>query len=128
MQVKELIFSPLTSCNLDTDVAEARDILEAKGITAMPVINAEDAGSLEGIVTFHDLAGVYDDNVNIQQVMSTKIYAVTHETSIETAARIMIDKKIHHLVAMEGSKIIGIVSSLDYVRLVAESKSADKSA
>jgi CBS domain-containing protein len=64
---------------------------------------------------------VYDDNVNIQQVMSTKIFAVTPESSIQYAAKIMIDKKIHHLVVMDKGNLVGIVSSLDFVKLVEKS-------
>ena len=122
MKVKELIRKPVTSCTADTDVGAARDLMKLKGISAVPVVEVDgDKINIEGIVSYHDLAGVYDDNVLIQQVMTTHIYAVTPDTLVQDAAKIMIDKKIHHLVAMSEGELVGIISSFDFVKMVAES-------
>lgn len=121
MKVKDLIVTEVTACTLEDDVRRARDLMDLKKISALPVVSMDNGKSiLEGIVSFQDLAGVYDDTVNIRQVMSTKIYAIKPETSVQNAAKIMLSKGIHHLIAMEGDQIVGMISSMDFVKLVSE--------
>ena len=123
MQVKELIVTPVASCLTSTDVGSARDLMTLKKISALPVVDVvDDQAKLKGIVSIFDLAGVYDDTINIKQVMSKDIHAIAPDASIQEAAEMMIEHKIHHLIAMEGEKIVGIISSFDFVKLVADSK------
>ncbi|NNF34895.1 MAG: CBS domain-containing protein [Saprospiraceae bacterium] len=120
MIVKEIINTPVATLNLDADVASARDLMTLKKISCVPIVHVHgDDVEIEGIVSFHDLVGVYDDTVPVSQVMTRKIYAVTPDTSIQKAAEVMIEKKIHHLVVMDGEELVGIISALDFVNLIA---------
>lgn len=122
MQVKDIIVTPVTACDINSDIGQVRDLMNQKKISALPVVHIEkDSVKLRGIVSFQDLAGVYDDSINVQQVMTTDVVAVSPEATIQEAARTMIDRKIHHLVVSDKGDIKGIVSSLDFVKLVAES-------
>jgi CBS domain-containing protein len=121
MLVKDMISDKVILCTFDDDVAKVRNILDLRKISALPVASIKDGKAvLEGIVTYQDLAGVYDDTINIRQIMTSHVFAVTLDTSTESAAKIMLDKMVHHLVVMDGDDIAGILSSFDYVRLAAE--------
>ena len=121
MIVRDIINSPVATLNLDADVASARDLMTLKKISCVPIVHLDGEDiEVEGIVSFHDLVGVYDDTVPVSQVMTTKIYAVTPETSLHKAAEVMMEKKIHHLIVMDDNKLIGIISALDFVKLFAE--------
>lgn len=121
MTVKDLIKPPVTTCTIKTGVAGARDLMTLKKISALPVVEVKGEDiTLRGIVSFADLAGVYDDNINIQQVMTHDVTVIPLETTVQEAASIMFENRIHHLVVMNGDKITGIVSSLDFVKLVAD--------
>ena len=123
MKVNELLSFPVSTITLDSDVGQARDIMKLKKISALPVVSVEgEKVIVEGIVSVHDMAGVYDDNVPIKQVVSRKIFAVTPGTSIKKAAEVMLEKKVHHLIVLDGEELVGIVSALDYVKLVADSQ------
>lgn len=121
MKINELIVTPVTTCTMESDVAHVRDLMTLKNISAIPVVKVDkDKPLVEGIITYHDLAGVYDDTVKVKQIMSRTIYAVDPEISVQKAAQIMIDKKIHHLIAMKEDELVGILSTMDFVKIVAE--------
>ncbi len=120
--------SPVTTCTLTADVGGIRDLMKQKGISALPVVEVSNGDArIRGIVSYFDLAGVYDDNVNIQQVMTPNVAVVSADYSAEEAAKVMLDKQIHHLVVIDKGEIVGMVSSMDFVRLVAGKKVVLKS-
>ena len=119
MQVKELLRSPVTTCSKDTDVAAARDLMRLKGYSSLPVVKLDDGKAvILGIISYADLVGVYDDNINVQQVMTENVHSVHPEASIKEAAQLMVEKGIHHLVVKD-ERIQGIISSFDFVKIVA---------
>jgi CBS domain-containing protein len=121
MKVRDIIATPVATLTLDSDVGRARDLMTLKKISSIPIVNLEDdVIEVEGIVSFQDLVGVYDDSVKLVQVMSRNIYAVTPETTLQKAAEVMMEKRIHHLIVMEQDQLVGIISALDFVKLVAE--------
>ena len=121
MKVRDIIVTPVTTITTDSDVATARDLMNMKKISVLPVVDVDvDTVEVEGIVSQQDLNGVYDDNIQLSQIMTTKIFAVDPNLSVQRAAEIMLDKKIHHLIVMENDDLIGIISSMDMVKIVAE--------
>ncbi|NNE30686.1 MAG: CBS domain-containing protein [Saprospiraceae bacterium] len=124
IQVKSFMKNPVITCTLPEDVGNVRDLMTQKGIHAIPLVDVEDNGrvTIRGIVTSDDLVGVYDDTVDIQQVMTQKVHVVNPQSNAQSAAKMMIRHNTHHLVAMEDGKIVGMVSSLDFVELIAEQK------
>lgn len=121
MQVNDLITLPVTTCTTSMDIGGVRDLMNLKNFSALPVVESkEDQIVLKGIVTYQDLAGVYDDNINVQQVMSTEVTTVAPTASVQEAALSMISHRIHHLVVLDDEKIVGIISSYDFLKLVAD--------
>ncbi len=122
MLVKELIVSPVTTCSVTTNVGEARDLMTIKKFSALPVVKVDNGSViLKGIVSYFDLSGVYDDRINIQQVMTSNAEVISIDATVQEAAQLMLQKKIHHLVAVDGNEIYGIISSFDFVKVVARS-------
>lgn len=121
IQVKDFMSSPVISCTTDTNVGKVRDLMQLKGFSAIPVVNIKgEKVEIRGIISLRDLAGVYDDNVNVQQLMTQRVNVVPPHTSAQSAANLMQRKHIHHLVVMEDGQIKGMVSAADFVRLVAK--------
>lgn len=120
--VKDFMVQPVASMILPNDVGTVRDLMNRKNCHAIPLVDVGDNQkiTIRGIVTSDDLVGVYDDEVDIQQVMNKDVHAISPDADAQAAARMMLEKKVHHLLVMEGEKIVGIISSLDFVRLVAE--------
>ena len=56
----------------------------------------------------------------VRDVMIRDVVSVPPELPVEKAAQLMIERRIHRLPVVADGKLVGIVSSLDFTRLVAE--------
>ena len=121
IQVKDFMTKPVVTCILPTDVGTVRDLMNQKDCHAIPLVEVSDNDEINvrGIVTSDDLIGVYDDTVDIQQIMTKKIHVVSAQSNVQSAAKMMLRHQVHHLLVIEEGKVVGILSSLDFVDLVA---------
>lgn len=58
----------------------------------------------------------------VDEVMTHTLYSLAPDTDVREAARYMIEHGIHRLVVVEDSELMGIVTTTDVVRAVAEGK------
>ena len=56
----------------------------------------------------------------VRDVMIRDIVTVPPDLPVGKAAQLMLERRIHRLPVVESGKLVGIVSSLDFTRLVAE--------
>jgi len=56
----------------------------------------------------------------VREVMIQDVVTVSPELPVTKAAQLLIERRIHRLPVVENGKLVGIVSSLDFTRLVAE--------
>jgi CBS domain-containing protein len=99
--------------------------MNQKNCHAIPLVemDADQDINIRGIITSDDLVGVYDDTVDIRQVMSEKVVVTHPNSSAASAAKMMLRHGIHHLIVMEQEEIVGMLSSFDFVQLIAERES-----
>jgi CBS domain-containing protein len=63
------------------------------------------------------------DDIYVGSLMSSGTISVTRDTYVEDAAQTLMDKQIGSLVVVDGNnQLEGILTSTDFVRIVAESK------
>lgn len=58
----------------------------------------------------------------VSEAMMGTVYALTPDTEVPEAAAYMLETGIHRVLVMEDRRLLGIVSSMDVVRAVAERK------
>jgi predicted transcriptional regulator len=61
-----------------------------------------------------------DQRVTVRDVMTPVIHQVPIAASVSQAARIMVDQHIHRLVVTKGKEPVGIITSMDVLKMVAE--------
>ena len=73
-------------------------------------------------VTLEDLGQRYVEGraVTVRDVMTPVVHHVAAGASVAEAARIMVDRHIHRLVVTEGRQPVGMITSIDLLRVVAE--------
>jgi len=126
IQVKDFMSSPVTTAVGVNTVHEIREMMTKAGINAIPIVTqAKDSSTaditIRGIVTASDISKDVHDGALIENIMSTSSMHVLHtDSSAQAAAKMMLRHKVHHMVVMEDGKIVGMISSLDFVKLVAE--------
>ena len=60
------------------------------------------------------------EGIVVKEVMSDPPITIAPHASVQEAARLMMEKKIGCLLVLEGSKLVGIVTESDMLKLVAE--------
>jgi predicted transcriptional regulator len=73
-------------------------------------------------LTLEDLGQRYVEEraFTVRDVMTPVVHQVPVTASAAEAARLMIDRHIHRLVVTEGKEPVGIITSLDLLKVVAE--------
>lgn len=117
------------SVHRDTRICELAGIFETYKISAAPVI--DDAGSTVGFVSNSDVArfdSTGEDPIyaRVHEIANPKVISICPTASVEEAAKQMLLEYVHHLVVIEQETTVGILSSFDYVRLVAAGSGASR--
>lgn len=100
-------------------VEAARQLMDENRISALPVVDLE--GNPIGIVTATDLLGTeVDRETLISQVMTESVLTVSDYENVSVTARMMRNRKIHHVVVTHEKRIIGVLSAFDLLKLVEE--------
>ena len=126
IQVKDFMSAPVTVAMMDENILEIRTLMKEKGIHAIPIVSYTNDGlkveeTIKGIITSTDICEEISDDASIKDVMTSSIVHVVHvDSSAKSAAKTMLNNNVHHMVVMDDGEIKGIVSSLDFVKLVAE--------
>jgi CBS domain-containing protein len=73
-------------------------------------------------VTLEDLGQQYVEEraASVRDVMTPVIYQVAVTAPVAEAARIMAEHHVHRLVVTDGKQPVGIITSMDLLRVVAE--------
>jgi len=112
----------------DTLVYRALQLLNEKGIGALLVM---EKGELVGIVSERDYArkvileGKSSKETPTKEIMSTKIYVVTPDSTTEECMALMTEQRVRHLPVVEkGTKrILGVISIGDVLKsIISEQK------
>jgi CBS-domain-containing membrane protein len=125
IQVREFMSAPVCVATDDANVAYAREMMEKYNVGAIPVMELGVGGSarLAGIVTRTDLCGVEDERTPLTEVMSAEVATVNKTAGAIRAATLMMERGVHHLVVVDDAgKVVGMLSALDFVRMVSEQK------
>lgn len=108
---KRMTRNPITVSPSDT-VATARGKMQAGNFRRLPVV---ENGKLVGLVTDRDLrqhVGL-EDRIKITAAMTEALITVTPATTLESAAQLLLKRKIGGLPVVENGKLVGIITTSD---------------
>jgi CBS domain-containing protein len=136
LDLRELVVGDVMSLDpiltsVDASVEDAQELLRAHRITGLPVI--DDNGNLVGVLSQSDLVwgpGLHvatllrrkPSGLRVGELMTSPPVTVTMDTSVVEAARVMLENRVHRVVAVDAQgRPVGVLSATDYVTLAAES-------
>ncbi len=132
MNVGRRMSHPVFTVQPDTPITKAHELMAREKIHRAPVVKN---GKLVGIVTENDIQKAYPssatslavwevasliENIKVKDIMIKNVKTVQEATSIEEAARIMVDNKISALPVMRGQELVGIITETDLFRIMLE--------
>ena len=119
-----------TLTEVDT-VRVASQNLHEKKVGSMPVLDKNK--NVVGIISERDLSQFiyterFNSNLPISQIMSRELVTCDLNTSVTELMNEMTEKKVRHILIMDGKKLLGIVSIGDVVNhLIDKIKEENKS-
>ncbi len=116
MAVEKIMVKSVVEIDDADTVGAARQRLENHDISALPVVNSD--GALVGIITADDLMIDYDDVLPISRVMTSPVHTLEPDADVSEAAHLMREHRHHHVVVVHQGRVVGIVSSLDLLRVI----------
>lgn len=104
----------------ESTVFQALELMAEKDIGAVLVTDGK--GTLLGIFSERDYArkvilkGRTSKQVTVGELMTSKVYAVTPEMTLEECMSILSARKIGHLPVLENDKLVGMITIGDVVK------------
>lgn len=121
LRVSDLMSSPVRTLPADARIEDAKLVLAKERVSALAVVTPH--GKLVGVVSTTDVCDPRHDDPNapVETAMTRVLYAVRPEDPATAAVRLMVREGIHRvLVVTEGGGLVGIVTSMDVLRSIAE--------
>ncbi|MCH3907631.1 MAG: CBS and ACT domain-containing protein [Sphaerochaeta sp.] len=117
----------------DMPIAEASKLMKDEKIHRLPVLDKNK--NLVGIISekdilyaspspasslsIHEMAYLLS-KITVKQLMSKNVVTITKDTTVEEAARLMVDQDLSCLPVLEDGKLVGIVSKSDMFKILLE--------
>ena len=130
LRVADLMTIDPIVISVDATIEEAEELLLHHRITGLPVVDSD--GRLVGVISQTDLLYLAipsvqalirhrERGIRVGEVMSTPPVTIDSTASLQDAARLMHEDRLHRLVAVDGhGRPVGVISAMDFVALAAE--------
>ncbi|HKG57913.1 MAG TPA: CBS domain-containing protein [Candidatus Limnocylindrales bacterium] len=112
---------------VDAPLEEAAHLFHENSVTGVPVV--DDVGFLVGVISQSDLIALdvspvgrrirgESSGLRVGEVMTSPAITVGMTTSLRDAPRVMIDRRVHRVVALDDDgNPVGVLSSTDFLTL-----------
>jgi signal-transduction protein with cAMP-binding, CBS, and nucleotidyltransferase domain len=127
--VGEVMTAKIQTIGLDDKAQAAAKKMKNKNVGSLVVIDKNEQAV--GIVTERDLVRqvcAEDGNssqFSIARIMTSPIVTIDPNSSVETAATLMMQNKVRHLVVVDKKKTLGIITSSNFISYLNENVDLD---
>ena len=110
----------------ESTVFDAIRLMASKNVGALLVIERD---KLVGIISERDytrkviLKGRSSRETAVSEIMSRPVISVSPQRSVADCLRLMTENRVRHLPALEGGRVVGIVSIGDLVKWIIQAQS-----
>ena len=124
MLIKELMNTQLKSVGADESMSEVEKLLDENELHCVPVLDA--MGGCFGVITVSDIVHLkrskeYERFTKAWEVCTHIVYEVEENTPINECVNMMVEKQVHHLIVTSKGALVGLVSSLDLLKVLSTS-------
>ncbi len=116
MRVSQIMSTEIVTISPDKRVGQALKLMQKHNIRHLPVLKGK---RMVGWITSRDLREVLLasmlEKITVGDMMLQAPIAVTPDTRVEEAARLVHDHKIGGMPVMEGERLVGVITMLDLI-------------
>jgi CBS domain-containing protein len=132
MKVAELMQRNVRTVGSEASIAEVVLSLADAHVSGMPVVDK--GGRMIGVISASDVLTAEAEaesqnvgrqlleNTSVREIMTTRPFTVAPDEDVREAARQMLYADVHRLFVAEEDRLVGVVSTTDIVRAVANGK------
>jgi len=119
LPISSLMTRRVSTVSTEDTIARVEAELDRLRLHAMPVVDPQ--GGLFGILSAVDLAHFHaakknPNSVRAWELCTYKPLCVAPDTPARRVAGMMVAKKVHHVLVTDGPRLLGIVSTFDFIR------------
>jgi acetoin utilization protein AcuB len=120
MRVSDVMSTPVRTISVDQSADEAWEAMRLHGTHHLVVTDGD--GRVAGVVSDTDLGGKNGEPIRsgrtVRDLMTEKVVTATPDTTVREAANLMRGHGIDCLPVLDGSRVKGVVTSLDLLELI----------
>ena len=131
MRARDVMSAPVVTVTPEDTVKYAANLLASRGFTALPVV--DDDERLIGIVTEADLVRdrfprdaryrrdddeIVDPGTTVADVMTSPVTGMSATADVVDVITVLLNDRIRSMPIVDGSRVVGIVTRRDLVRVV----------
>ena len=132
MKVAELMQRNVRTVGSEASIAEVVLSLADAHVSGMPVVDK--GGRMIGVISASDVLTAEAEaesqnvgrqlleNTSVREIMTSRPFTVAPDEDVREAARQMLYADVHRLFVAEEDRLVGVVSTTDIVRAVANGK------
>jgi acetoin utilization protein AcuB len=125
--IDELMVKNVVSAQPHHTAGHLRSLIEKHGFHIIPIVGPDNEPV--GVVSSSDLIrGDHKEGTPASSIMTKEPYCVNQYDGPHIAARVMRNRKIHHVLVTHEKSLVGIVSAFDLLKLVEEHRYVAKNA
>jgi PAS domain S-box-containing protein len=121
LQVKDLMSTDVAVVGPDQTMAMAATVMADDSLSSLVVV---DKGTVAGIITEKDFLervvakGKSALDLKVRDVMSSPVVSISPQATVLEAGRIAEEKHVKRLPVVDGTKLVGIISQTDLIRVL----------
>jgi CBS domain-containing protein len=129
MTIRDIMTRGVITVPLDRYVRNVADIMSRQNVSGIAVV--DHSGAVMGMISEIDMLKVILDesllDATVEVIMNHNVQSVKPSTPLRTAAKIMMEKKIHRLLILSepgvgaSQRAVGIISASDIIKIIKES-------
>ena len=119
MKVYDVMATHVVVADASEPLTDAVNRMLERDVGCVVVTDKEDVA---GIITKGDvlkkafMKGLDAKNLPVKSVMTSPVIAISSDTTLEEASRLMIERKVSKLPVVNDKRLVGIITSTDVIR------------
>jgi CBS domain-containing protein len=127
MKARDLMTPDPTTCRPSDDLRSVLEVMREEDCGIVPITEGNGEHRVVGVVTDRDIAlalGERDEKpskVRASEVMTTDIVSSEPDADVKDVSRKMQEAQVRRILVVEGSRLLGVVSTADLARASTQS-------